>query len=139
MAAKSSWLRSPRLNTLIVSVYIVMMAKADALIQAADSLWSGLIAGLFFNILFPLLLFRFWYRCIRQQIKDHRVLPVFRLLGRLLAVTYCGRFMSSLVPGPEAFPCLYVLLTITLAVAQLIFISYYGWQLFRVARNWHDS
>ncbi|WP_159185347.1 hypothetical protein [Klebsiella pneumoniae] len=117
-------LNSPK-NLFFVSLFLFMvgqMVDLQVLMSGAPQ-WQRVVSGLFFYILFPVLLYHRLYRAVLPVLSDRRLLHFMHCVAGFFGTILASQFITRLVAYSKPWPLLYLLLTVANVVLTITTVA----------------
>lgn len=128
-------LNSPK-SLLFISLFLLTVGQMVDLQVAVSGApqWQRVVSGLFFYILFPVLLYYRLYRAVLPVLSDRRQLRIMHCVASFFGTILASQFIIRLVAYSKPWPLLHLLLTIANIVLTITTIALLVRHFFRLLR-----
>ncbi|EGU3395842.1 hypothetical protein H3J60_004570 [Salmonella enterica] len=129
-------MRSPKGIFFISLALYVLCQFADLHVAMSGALpWQEALSGLFFNFIFPILIYCRLQRSARPFLKDPRMLPAMHYVAALFGTVQLNTFLTTLVSFSRPWPVLWLILFTATQLLTFTLLFVLARRLFRLVRG----
>lgn len=127
-------LRSPKAIFFISLTLYFLCQCADLHVAISGALpWQQAVSGLFFNVVFPVLLYWRLVRAARPFLRDPRMQPAMHCVAGLFGTVQFNAFLDTLVGFSRPWPAVWLALFTAVQLLTLTVLFFLGRRFLRIA------